>query len=176
MPAESFVAGMKLSKHFTLGDLTAGGTRIPRVTYQLDDGTTLTPQQIVANLCNLANNVLDPIREKYGPFTITSSFRRPPFGAAPGDLGPGRKEGGDHPRGCAADIVFTKSKQETFNMCNEIVKMLPSWNQVIMEYDGPTKYWIHVACRPSGNKGDMFTMVDHKTYQGTFPKGGFALV
>ena len=174
MPADQFTAGMKLSKHFTLGDLTAGGTRIPRVTYNID-GQDISPQQIVANLCNLANNVLDPIRDKYGAFTITSAFRRPPFGAVAGDLGPGRKEGGDHPRGCAADIAFSAGKQETYKMCNEIVKFLPSWNQVIMEYDG-SKYWIHVSCRPSGNKGDMFTMVSHKTYEGTFPKGGFVLV
>lgn len=174
MPADQFTAGMKLSKYFTLGDLTKGGVRIPRVTYNVN-GYNITPQQIVANLKNLAVNVLDPIREKFGPFTITSAFRRPPFGAAPGDLGPGTKEGGDHPIGCAADIVFPGGKQETFNKCNEIAKMLPSWNQIIMEYNG-SQYWVHVACKPQNNKGDMFTMVSHKTFQGTYPRGGFILV
>lgn len=174
MPADQFTAGMKLSKHFTLGDLTKGGVRIPRVTYNVN-GYNITPQQIVANLKNLAVNVLDPIRDKYGPFTITSAFRRPPFGAVAGDLGPGHKEGGDHPIGCAADIAFPGGKQETYNRCGEIAKMLPSWNQIIMEYNGP-QYWIHVACKPSGNKGDMFTMVSHKTYQGSYPRGGFMLV
>lgn len=174
MPADQFTAGMKLSKYFTLGDLTKGGVRIPRVTYNVN-GYNITPQQIVANLKNLAVNVLDPIREKFGPFTITSAFRRPPFGAAAGDLGPGTKEGGDHPIGCAADIVFPGGKQETFNKCNEIAKMLPSWNQIIMEYNG-SQYWVHVACKPSSNKGDMFTMVSHKTFQGTYPRGGFILV
>lgn len=174
MPADQFTAGMKLSKYFTLGDLTKGGVRIPRVTYNVN-GYNITPQQIVANLKNLAVNVLDPIREKFGPFTITSAFRRPPFGAAAGDLGPGTKEGGDHPIGCAADIVFPGGKQETFNKCNEIAKALPSWNQIIMEYNG-SQYWVHVACKPSSNKGDMFTMVSHKTFQGTYPRGGFVLV
>jgi hypothetical protein len=175
MPADQFTAGMKLSKHFTLGDLTKGGVRIPRVTYNVK-GVSITPQQIVANLKNFAVNVLDPIRDKFGPFVITSCFRRPPFGAVAGDLGPGTTEGGDHPIGCAADIVFTGGgRQETFNKCNEIAKMLPSWNQIIMEYNGP-QFWIHVSCRPQGNKGDMFTMVANKTYQGTFPRGGFILV
>jgi len=180
MPADQFTAGMKISKYFTLGDLTKGGVRIPRVTYNVR-GRDITPQEIVINLMNLATNVLDPIYEKYGKFTITSGFRRPPFGAAPGDLGVNRstgkpiQEGGDHPTGCAADIAFSGGKQETYRICSELVKMLPAWNQVIMEYDG-NKYWIHVSCKPSGNKGDMFTMVNHKTYQGTFPKGGFVLV
>lgn len=174
MSTDQFTAGMKISKHFTLGQLTAGGTRIPRVTYNVK-GENFTPQQIVANLSNLATNVLDPIYEKYGAFTITSGFRRPPHGSHPGDLGGGKKEGGDHPRGCAADIKFTKSKQETFNVCNEIVKILPAWNQIIMEYDG-SSCWIHVALHPSGNKGHMFTMVNHHKYRDTYPKGGFALV
>jgi hypothetical protein len=180
MPADQFTAGMKLSKHFTLGDLTKGGVRIPRVTYTDKNGIQHTPQQIVANLKNLAVNALDPIYEKFGKFTITSAFRRPPFGAAPGDLGVGKdgrplQEGGDHVAGCAADIVFPGGKQDTYNKCIEIAKLLPSWAQIIMEYDG-NAYWIHVAVRPSNNKGDMFTMVSHKTYQGTFPRGGFILV
>jgi hypothetical protein len=181
MPADQFTAGMKLSKHFTLGDLTKGGVRIPRVTYTDKNGIQHTPQQIVSNLKNLAVNALDPIYEKYGKFTITSGFRRPPFGAAAGDLGISKatgkpvQEGGDHVAGCAADIVFPGGKQETFNRAKEIAELLKSWNQIIMEYDG-NSYWIHVAVRPTSNKGDMFTMVAHKTYQGTFPKGGFVLV
>jgi hypothetical protein len=181
MPADQFTAGMKLSKHFTLGDLTKGGVRIPRVTYTDKNGIQHTPQQIVSNLKNLAVNALDPIYEKYGKFTITSAFRRGPFGAAPGDLGVSKatgkpiQEGGDHIAGCAADIVFPGGKQETFNRAKEIAELLKSWNQIIMEYDG-NAYWIHVAVRPTSNKGDMFTMVAHKTYQGTFPKGGFVLV
>lgn len=173
MPADQFAAGMKLSKYFTLGDLTKGGVRIPRVTYNVN-GRDITPQEIVCNMKVLAEKVLDPIREKFGEFTITSAFRRPPFGGAPGDLGT-QKEGGDHPTGCAADIVFPGGKAETYKICNEIVKILPSWNQVIMEYNG-SQFWIHVACKPSGNKGDMFTMNHHQTYAGTFPKGGFVLV
>lgn len=184
MPADQFTPGMKLSKHFTLGDLTKGGVRIPRVTYTDKNGNQFTPQQIVMNLQNLAVNVLDPIHEKFGKFTITSAFRRGPFGAAPGDLGVHRSgprkgqpilEGGDHIAGCAADIVFPGGKQETYNNCKKIAEMLKSWNQMIMEYDG-NAYWIHVSVRPTSNKGDMFTMAGHKTYAGTFPKGGFALV
>ena len=186
MPADQYQAGMKLSKYFTLGDLTKGGTRIPRVTYTDKNGFKRTPQQVVANLKNLCVNALDPIREKFGPFTITSGFRRPPFGAAAGDLGDYTSganrgkfilEGGDHVSGCAADIVFPGGKQVTYNNCIEIAKILPSWAQIIMEYDrNGAAYWIHIAVRQSGNKGDMFTMVNHSTFDKTFPRGGFKLV
>lgn len=182
MPVEQYQPGLKLSKYFTLGDLTKGGTRIPRVTYVDKNGVARTPQQIVANLKNLCVNALDPIREKFGPFTIPSGFRRPSLGDIPGDLGVGKNgkpiaEGGDHVTGCAVDIVFPGGKQETYDRCVEIAKILPSWAQIIMEYDkNGASFWIHISLRPSNNKGDMFTMVNHKTYQGTFPRGGFKLV
>ena len=171
MPPNQYVAGMKLSKYFTLGDLTKGGTRIPNKSYDIK-GVVYTPQDIVCNLKVLAETSLDLIRDKLGPFTITSGFRR----AAPEyDLGKGIQEGGDHGGGCAADIVFPGSKQDNFNKCKEIAKILPAWNQIIMEYNGG-EYWIHVAVRSSGNRGDMFTMASHAIYAGTFPRGGFVLV
>jgi len=180
MTAEQYQAGMKLSKYFTLGDLTKGGDRIPRVTYTDKNGIKHTPQQIVANLKNLCVNALDPIREKFGEFKITSGFRRPPFGAAPGDLGVDKNgkpilEGGDHVAGCAADIVFPGGKQQTYNNCIEIAKMLPSWAQIIMEYDGAA-YWIHVAVRQSNNPGHTFTMVSHRLLKPGNVTHGFVLV
>jgi hypothetical protein len=185
MSPDAFNAGMRLSKNFTLGDLTKGGTRIPRMTYQYPDGSTLSPQDIVANLKRLCDNVLEPIAEKYGrdSFVITSAFRRPSTGPTdPGDLGiktPNgyQKEGGDHPKGCAADISFKDGKAKTHERAAEISKLLKSWNQMIMEYDnGGSSYWIHVAYKPQGNKGDTFSMNNHKVIAGTFPKGGFVLV
>ena len=167
MSPSQFTAGMKLSKYFTLGDLTAGGTRIPTQTYTLGDGSQITPQEVVANLKVLAETALDPIREKLGPFTITSAFRRP------GDLK--QKEGGDHPRGCAADIVFPGGKTVTFDAAAKIVNTISCWNQVIMEYNG-SSFWVHVAVRPSNNKGEMFTMNCHQKIASTYPKGGFVLV
>lgn len=177
MDPKNFTAGMKLSKHFTLGDLTAKGERIPRVTYNVN-GKNYTPQEIVCNLKGLAENLLDPIADKYGrnSFVITSAFRRPPVGNTPGDLGAGHKEGGDHPIGCAADISFTAGRKRMHEIASELTKLLPAWNQIILEYNGPSQTWIHCAFHYSGNKGDYFTMNEHKTFAGTYPRGGFALV
>jgi hypothetical protein len=180
MDPSQFSPSMKLSKHFTLADLTMGGSRIPRKTYTITEknGTSfqITPQEIVCNLKGLCENILDPIVDKYGrdSFTITSGFRRPPDGGKPGDLGT-LKEGGDHVRGCAADLAFKAGKAKTFEVCKDLPNIVKSWNQIIMEYDG-NKFWLHTAFRYSGNNGHCFTMSHHQVYEKTYPKGGFILV
>ena len=188
MPIEQFNPNMKLSEYFTLGDLTKGGTRIPRKEYVVKGrsdtvGVIYKPQEIICNLKGLCTNILDPIAKKYGrdSFIITSGFRRPAQGDIPGDIGIDKKtgkpaiEGGDHNRGCAVDLQFTAGRAKMFQIANELVTLLPSWNQIILEYDG-TSCWIHVAFKYSGNKGDYFTMNHNTKYGGTFPKGGFILI
>jgi len=186
MSTDAFNAGMRLSKNFTLGDLTMGGVRIPRRSYQMADGEMLAPQDIVANLKRLCDNILEPICEMYGrdSFVITSGFRRPSQGPNDGgDLniklanGTYQKEGGDHPAGRAADISFKGGKADTYKKAGEIVKKIGSWNQVIMEYNnGGSQFWIHCSYREKGNQGHMFTMNSHHTVAGTYPKNGFVLV
>jgi hypothetical protein len=175
MDPASFNPNMKLSEYFTLGDLTKGGIRIPRRAYPVK-GQTYTPQQIICNLKGLCTNALDPIAKKYGrdSFIITSGFRRPVVGNIPGDLGM-QVEGGDHNRGCAADLQFKGGPAKMFEIAKDLVTLLPAWNQIILEYDGKAT-WIHVAFYYTSNKGDYFTMNHGKKYGGTFPKGGFILI
>jgi len=193
MDVSAFNAGMRLSESWTLGELTVGGTRIPKRTYNAPTvfggplNRTFTPQDIVANLKRLCDNVLEPMAQKYGKksFTINSCFRRPSTGPDdPGDLGLKDKatgkylpEWGDHVAGCAVDITFTAGKARTFEVCKELPTVLKSWNQIIMEYlNGGSSYWIHIAYKDTGNAGHMFSMADHSTIAGTFPKNGFVLV
>lgn len=188
MPIEQFNPNTKLSEYFTLGDMTKGGTRIPRKDYVVKGrndavGVIYKPQEIICNLKGVCINVLDPIAKKYGrdSFIITSGFRRPAQGNVPGDIGMDKAtgkpaiEGGDHNRGCAVDIQFTAGRARMFQIANELVTLLPSWNQIILEYDGKS-CWIHVAFKYTGNKGDYFTMNHNSKYGGTFPKGGFILI
>lgn len=179
MDPATFNAGMRLSKDFTLGDLTAGGIRIPRKSYSVPSkqggaiDTTLTANEIVANLKRLCDNVLQPIADKYGrdSFTITSCFRRPSQGPNdPGDLGLKNKtngsyipEWGDHTRGQAVDISFKAGKARTFEIVKELPSYLKSWHQLIMEYDrGGAAFWIHCSYRDRGNAGHCFSMNNHK--------------
>jgi hypothetical protein len=193
MDVSAFNAGMRLSESWTLGELTMGGSRIPKRTYNAPTvfggplNRTFTAQDIVANLKRLCDNVLEPMAQKYGKksFTINSCFRRPSTGPDdPGDLGLKDKatgkylpEWGDHVAGCAVDITFTAGKARTFEVCKELPTVLKSWNQIIMEYQkGGSSYWIHCAYKDTGNAGHMFSMADHSTIAGTFPKNGFVLV
>lgn len=176
-----FTASMKLSENFTLGDLTKNGSRIPRQNYVVK-GIEYTPQQIVCNMKGLCENILEPIVSKYGrdSFTITSGFRVPPVGNIPGSLGVDssgrpRQEGGDHPIGCAVDLVFKQGKNFMFQVATDLVKTLPSFNQIILEYTARS-CWIHVAFKYQGNKGEYFTMSNHRVYGKTHPRGGFILI
>lgn len=182
MSPGQFNPNMKLSEYFTIGDLTHGGIRLPKQNYTVK-GVTYTPQQILCNLKGLCINVLDPIAKKYGrkSFIITSGFRRPPVGNEEGDLGLSKstgkpiEEGGDHPTGCGVDLKFLGGNAKMFEIAKDLVTLLPSWNQIILEYDGKNT-WIHIGFKYTGNKGEYFTMNHHKTYGGTYPKGGFILV
>ena len=178
MSPNAFNAGMRLSKNWTLGELTKGGTRIPRTTYVVPSvkggprDMKLTPQDIVANLKILCDTVLEPITEKYGKdsFVITSCFRRCSNGPNdPGDLalkdasGNYIPEHGDHVKGSAVDITFKEGKAKTFAVCKELPEVLTTWNQIIMEYDkGGSAYWIHASAKQQGNNGHCFSMNNHK--------------
>jgi hypothetical protein len=171
MSPDAFNAGLRLTKNWTLGELTANGTRIPRVSYAVKskqtDTTTynLSPQDIVANLKALCENVLEPLTEKYGKesFRITSAFRRPPIGNQMGDLG--RPDWGDHTHGCAVDICFVGGKVKNYEICKTLPGYLKSWHQIIMEYDNPTDqkgHWIHISYRRQNNAGNCFSMNNHR--------------
>jgi hypothetical protein len=171
MSPDAFNAGLRLTKNWTLGELTANGTRIPRVSYAVKskqtDTTTynLSPQDIVANLKALCENVLEPLTEKYGKesFRITSAFRRPPLGNQMGDLG--RPDWGDHTHGCAVDICFVGGKVKNYEICKTLPGYLKSWHQIIMEYDNPTDqkgHWIHISYRRQNNAGNCFSMNNHR--------------
>jgi len=191
MSPDAFNAGMRLSKNWTLGELTKGGTRIPKMTYIVPSSkggprdTSLTPQDIVANLKILCDNILEPITEEYGKnsFTITSCFRRCSNGPNdPGDLGLRDSSGnfipehGDHVKGSAVDITFKEGKAKTYSVCKELPTVLTSWNQLIMEYDrGGSAYWIHASIKQNGNNGHCFSMNNHKMCVASV-NSGFVLV
>jgi len=168
MDTSQFTAGLRLSDNWTLGELTMGGVRIPRTSYQVllsnrsTTTVTVTPQEIVANLKELCINVLEPLTTKYGKnaFKITSGFRRPPVGNRMGDLG--QPDWGDHVVGAAVDIQF-ESKAKNFQVAKELTTLFPSWNQIILEYLNSGS-WIHISYRSPAvkssvtNQGHAFTM------------------
>lgn len=128
----------KLSTNFSLGELIASKTARDK---RIDN--TPTPE-VVANLEKLCQEVLQPIRNKYGrAITVTSGYRCPKLNSAIGGV-----KNSQHMSGCAADIKCTAtSKAVLFNIIKEMIqKGEIKVGQLIWEY-GTKKEpnWIHVS-------------------------------
>jgi len=128
----------KLNANFSLEELIASKTARDK---RIDN--TPTPE-VVANLEKLCQEVLQPIRNKYGrAITITSGYRCPKLNSAIGGV-----KNSQHMSGCAADIKCTAtSKAVLFNIIKEMIqKGEIKVGQLIWEY-GTKKEpnWIHVS-------------------------------
>lgn len=146
---DDFPPSLQLSKTFTLGSMTRGGTRKP-INQQ-----GLTKQAIVCNMKQLCVNCLDIIYNKYPNMIIFSGFRRP------GD-DENSSPTSQHYLGMAADIHLNGyTRQQYYDAVKEIQKLIP-YDQLILEYSGSQGVWIHVSFNPKGNRKQLFTMKDHK--------------
>lgn len=118
-------------KYFTIKELC-------RSTVATQKRIDNTPNSIIVNNLNqLINNILDPLREKYGkPIYVNSGYRCPALNSAVN----GSKTS-SHLKGLAADITVgspTKNKK-LFNLIQEL--NLP-YDQLI---DEKNYSWIHIS-------------------------------
>lgn len=130
-------------KYFTLKELSNSTTANAR---KIDNTPGLIEQ---ANLINLVNHILDPLREVYGkPIRVNSGYRSPALNAAIG----GSKTS-DHMTGKAADITVG-SRQENQKLFDLIQKLNLPFDQLIFEKgnikEGPD--WVHVSWNPERNR------------------------
>lgn len=124
-------------KYFTIKELCRSNTATQ---YGIDN----TPNdEVVGNLTKLVDNVLDPLRERYGkPIIVNSGYRSPELN---------RKVGGArksmHMDGMAADID-TNNIQEN-RVLFDIIKNNLDFDQLIWEKGGS---WVHVSYREGNNR------------------------
>ncbi len=119
---------MKLSKNFTLKELTVTNTGLPN-------------QPSAVELCRLrvlCEKVLQPTRDIFGEAVIVNSGYRSPQVNKDKDVGGAPSS--QHVLGEAADI--TAGSRERNKRLFEIIKSLGDWDQLINEYDYS---WIHVS-------------------------------
>lgn len=149
----------KFSRHYTLGDLTAGGSR------KLVAQAGLTPVQIYNNLKALANNVLDLVKDAYPSVRINSGFRT--------SVPAGGSSTSQHMTGQAVDISFSElNRSEIYDRVIKVEKLVP-YDQMLLEYLTPGgNGWIHISYKNSGNRKMVFTMNNHQRVGqiGTFSK------
>ena len=186
---KNFTNDYRLSKNFTLGMLIDGGVggRHRLQDQMLSDvasGTAAgnlrvyTIQEIICNLATTAQNMLEPIVDSLPggmggykkQWMVTSGYR------LKGVL-PQESPTSSHCKGFAIDfaLMVPDRNNKTYEIVQKIEKLIP-YDQLILEYRDPSSCWIHMGYAGKGLRKQAFTMVNDKTYQGTYPKGGFVLV
>jgi GH24 family phage-related lysozyme (muramidase) len=151
---KDFEPSMKLSKYFTVADLTDGGSR------KIRDNVGLRADEIFCNLKALCENVLDPLKEKYPNMRINSGLRL-------------ENTSSQHNRGQAVDVSFPGlTRADLYNRVLELQQMLPH-DQMLLEYLTPGgNGWIHISFVAGKNRKQVFTMNNHKRVSeiGTFTR------
>lgn len=144
-----------LTKNFTLEELVKSETALRK-------GLPNEPTaEIEVNLKQLAEKVLQPVRDHYGKgVKVNSGYRSPDVNAAVGG-----SRTSDHCKGQAADIEIPGVPNA--ELAEWIAKNL-KFTQVILEFytkGVPDSGWVHVSYDPTNLKGQILTAVkqDGKT-------------
>lgn len=131
---------MKLSENFSLSEFTETSTGLPNK----------PSQEAITNLKYLAQYVLQPARDKFGPIEVTSGYRSEKVNAAVGGSATS-----DHVHGKAADIQC-----EDMASVFAFIRKQTHFKQLIWEF-GTDKQpaWIHVSYDVNNNKGEVLKAI-----------------
>lgn len=151
---KDFAVTDRLSKYYTVGDLTNKGQR------KIVDKLGLRADEIYCNLKALAENILDPIKEKYPNVKINSGLRE-------------EFTKSQHNIGQAVDVSFPDlSRAELYDRVLAIQQLVP-YDQLLLEYSTPGgNGWIHISYKAGSNRKQCFTMNNHARVSpiGTFSR------
>lgn len=152
---KDFAVTDRLSKYYTVGDLTNKGAR------KITDRLGLRADEVYCNLKALCENVLDPIKEKYPNVKINSGLRN-------------ENTSSQHNIGQAVDISFPElTRAQLYDRILEIQQLVP-YDQLLLEYNTPGgNGWIHISYKAGSNRKMHFTMNNHARVS---PIGSFTRV
>ena len=148
---------MKLSEHFTLGELT-------KTSYKTEDGN-IPSRVAIENLKNLCENWLEdlslprstegrllPAGRKKG-IIINSGYRSPEVNKLAGGA-----PTSNHLTGCAVDIHvsgFEQAIRYAAILLDISDGTKRDYDELFIEKNSSGRYWIHFAVRPKGNRRKM---------------------
>ena len=136
---------MKLSKNFTLSELTKSQTAV-RKNIKNEPSTAH-----VENLIHLAETVLQPIRDHFGkPVVISSGYRSPELCEA---IGSSTKS--QHARGEAADFEIMGVDNMQLAMW---INKNTDFDQLILEFyepGDPNSGWVHCSAVKEGSRAQV---------------------
>lgn len=134
---------IQLTEHFMLHEFTRSATAI-------DMGIDNTPPRAAIDCLQiLCQQVLEPLRRRFGVIRITSGYRCDALNDAVGGV-----KGSQHRLGQAADI-YISSVEEGKKMFHYIRQHLP-FDQLLLERSASRRTrWLHVSIRPDSryNRG-----------------------
>jgi len=123
---------MKLSPNFSLAELTKSQTA------ERKGITNMPSADAIHNLVLLAENILQPVRNEFGTFMVSSGYRSPELSIAIGS-----SKDSQHCTGSAAD--FEVANVDNYVLAQWIRDNLV-FDQLIMEcYTGGNTGWIHCS-------------------------------
>lgn len=138
----------KLGKYNNVGYFI-GGAAGKKHSFRAQAG--FSESELYCNLKHLVENCFDKVKDKYPSAVNSSCFRN----------GNGRSQ---HNRGQAIDIVFGSiPKSQYYNIALWIKDNIP-YDQLLLEYRGAASCWIHLSLKRSGNRKQVLTLVNDKTY------------
>ena len=130
-------------KYFTIKELSHSDTALAK---GIDNFPTA---EAISNLTKLVDNVLDPLREKYGkPICVSSGYRSAILNRSVNGA-----TSSQHRLGEAADITVG-SKEENRKLF-EIIKSELPFDQLIDEKDFS---WVHVSFREGRNRKQVLKL------------------
>ena len=148
---------MKLSEHFTLGELT-------KTSYKTEDGN-IPSRVAIENLKNLCENWLEDLRYSYNtlyprdcpqkemPLVVNSGYRSPEVNKRAGGSATS-----NHLTGCAVDIRVSGFEQ-AIRYASILLDISDGtkrdFDELFIEKNSSGRYWIHFAVRPKDNRRKM---------------------
>ena len=130
---------MYLSPNFSLEEMCKSSTALLK---NINNSPNDLQVQCMTALCE---NILQPIRDEFGPFIVSSGFRSVALCEAIGS-----KATSQHAKGQAAD--FEVRGVDNYELALWIDTNL-SYDQLILEYySGGNSGWIHCSYVPNGRK------------------------
>ena len=131
---------MRISKNFTLEELTASATAKAK-------GIRNEPGQTdIVNLCGLVHNVLQPLRNWWGKeVKIGSGYRSLALNRAVGGV-----SNSQHMKGEAVDLCIDGDIEKGKSWF-QYIKQHCEFDQLIWEHNAKGTYWVHVSYKCDGN-------------------------
>ena len=133
---------MKLSKNFSLAEIEHSNTA-----KRLGIKNEMSEEHL-ANMQNLIDNLIQPLRDGIGPIRISSGYRSPQLNKAIG--GSTRSQ---HSKAEALDLQFwEKGKMNNKVIYDWILDSGLEFDEMINEFD---YCWIHISLKKNSNRSEV---------------------